>query len=60
MKNLVLVFAFLFSSTSLSAQSLYIKGSKKGEIENDGDVYIGGSKNGQIESDGDVYVNGSK
>ncbi|MGQ3014242.1 MAG: polymer-forming cytoskeletal protein, partial [Flavobacteriales bacterium] len=48
------------SMSYASAQSLYINGSKKGEIESDGDVYINGSKKGYIEGDGDVYVNGSK
>ena len=60
MKKIILVLAAGFFCTTISAQSLYINGSKKGEIESDGDVYIGGSKKGQIESDGDVYVNGSK
>ncbi len=36
--------AFAIIGASVSAQSLYIKGSKKGEIESDGDVYINGSK----------------
>ena len=59
MKKLILILVAGFFCTTISAQSLYIKGSKKGEIESDGDVYIGGSKKGNIESDGDVYVGGS-
>ena len=36
MKKLILILAFAFSYQFVSAQSLYIHGSKKGEIESDG------------------------
>jgi len=60
MKKLIIIMALVLPGTRISAESLYIEGDKRGEIEPDGDVYIGGSKKGQIESDGDVYVDGSK
>jgi len=60
MKKLFIALSFVFAASMLEAQSLYINGSRKGEIESDGDVYINGSRKGQIESDGDVYVNGSR
>lgn len=60
MKKFILIFGLLVVANSFSAQSLYIKGSRVGEIEADGDIYIKGSRKGQIESDGDVYRNGSR
>jgi len=60
MKKFILIFALLFVANYFTAQSLYIKGSRVGEIESDGDIYIKGSRKGQIESDGDVYRNGSR
>ena len=60
MKKLLLLNFGLFLTFAVNAQTIYVNGSSKGEIQSDGDVYINGSNVGRIESDGDVYKNGSR
>jgi hypothetical protein len=57
MKKLLIIMLAM-SAWQISAQSVYYKGSRIGEIESDGDVYINGSRVGKFESDGDVYKSG--
>lgn len=60
MRAIPVLFLMLFTFTIGYSQSIYLKGSRIGEIESDGDIYINGSRVGEIESDGDVYLKGSR
>ena len=50
----------LLSTSALAAGSIYINGSRVGEIASNGYIYKNGSRVGEIASNGTVYKNGSR
>ena len=43
-----------------AVEGIYIKGERKGEVHDNGDIYIGGSRKGFIRSTGGVFINGDR
>jgi cytoskeletal protein CcmA (bactofilin family) len=60
MKKYLVFIAFAFSALVATAESIYVDGSRKGDIKSDGEIYLDGSRVGEIKADGDVYIHGSR